>query len=223
MSDIIKLNIKSKNIRAVVSDTNGEDDNFTEFTEILEKEKEESAHKQELKIEFERGFEEGKQTTTEELEEIHSQELLRQSEDFYNIIKTFEDKIKSYENNFHRLVINVAGRISEKILKKELTKKSIIEKTLNENLGKIIGANEIVIKLNPADHTLLENSNKEYMASNNITKIRFETSENIKIGTISSLGQGLPQAGKGYADKRSAYIRVVFRDDKLVHFHVWRD
>jgi hypothetical protein len=47
--------------------------------------------------------------------------------------------------------------------------------------------------------------------------------ENLTIGTISSLGQGLPQAGKGYADKRSAYIRVVFRDDKLVHFHVWRD
>jgi len=49
------------------------------------------------------------------------------------------------------------------------------------------------------------------------------SSEKIAIGTISSLGKSLPQAGEGATDKSHAYIRVVFRDDKLVHFHVWRD
>lgn len=49
------------------------------------------------------------------------------------------------------------------------------------------------------------------------------SSEKIAIGTISSLGRSLPQAGEGFTDKNRAYIRVVFRDDKLVHFHVWRD
>ena len=49
------------------------------------------------------------------------------------------------------------------------------------------------------------------------------SSEKIAIGTISSSGVSLPQAGEGATDKSQAYIRVVFRDDKLVHFNVWRD
>ena len=49
------------------------------------------------------------------------------------------------------------------------------------------------------------------------------SSEKIAIGTISSTGKSLPQAGEGATDKSHAYIRVVFRDDKLVHFHVWSD
>ncbi len=47
--------------------------------------------------------------------------------------------------------------------------------------------------------------------------------EKIASGTISSMGQSLPQAGEGATDKSYAYIRVVFRDDKLVYFNVWRD
>lgn len=182
MSDVIKLNIKTKNIRAVVSDSNDENENFQEYTELIEREKEESAHKQELEQEYKKGFEEGEQKTKEELEKIHSEELLTQAQDFYGIIKTFEEKIKNYENDFHRLVINVAGKISEKILSKELKNKSIIEKILNENLNKIIGANEIIIKLNPMDHKLLLKSSKEYLSSNNISKIRFETSESVSVG-----------------------------------------
>lgn len=49
------------------------------------------------------------------------------------------------------------------------------------------------------------------------------SSEKIASGTISSMGMSLPQAGEGATDKSHAYIRVVFRDNKLVHFHVWRD
>ena len=42
-------------------------------------------------------------------------------------------------------------------------------------------------------------------------------------GTIGSMGGSLPQANEKNIDKSHAYISVVFRDDKLVHFHVWRD
>ncbi len=49
------------------------------------------------------------------------------------------------------------------------------------------------------------------------------SSEKIVSNTISSSGLSLPQAGTGATDKSQAYIRVVFRDDKLVHFNVWRD
>ena len=42
-------------------------------------------------------------------------------------------------------------------------------------------------------------------------------------GTISSMGMSLPQANEKNTDKSQAYISVVFRDDKLVYFHVWHD
>lgn len=47
--------------------------------------------------------------------------------------------------------------------------------------------------------------------------------DNIYAGTISSMGMSLPQASEKHTDKSQAYISLVFRDDKLVHFHVWHD
>lgn len=47
--------------------------------------------------------------------------------------------------------------------------------------------------------------------------------DNIYAGTISSMGMSLPQASEKNTDKSQAYISLVFRDDKLVHFHVWSD
>ena len=46
--------------------------------------------------------------------------------------------------------------------------------------------------------------------------------ETVSNGTISSKGTTYAHtAGKKYEDKRYAYIRLVFRGDKLVHFRVW--
>ena len=42
-------------------------------------------------------------------------------------------------------------------------------------------------------------------------------------GTISSLGMSLPQGNEKNVDKSQAYISLVFRDNKLVHYHVWHD
>jgi len=67
-------------------------------------------------------------------------------------------------------------------LRRELAQKSIINDILNKNLSKVIGANEIIIKVNPVDHELLEKSSKEYLVSNSISKISFEKSEYIEIG-----------------------------------------
>lgn len=47
--------------------------------------------------------------------------------------------------------------------------------------------------------------------------------DKIRGDTISSMGMSLPQAGKKNTDQSHAYISLVFRDEKLVHFHVWHD
>ena len=182
MSDIIKLNIKSKNIKAVIPDQMSNSNVFTKLPEVLEREKQEHAHKIELEYEYKKGFDDAKSETINELEQKHSEELLIQSRDFYNIISTFEEKIKSYENDYHSLVIKVSQKIAEKILQNEIGIDSTIEKVLEQNLRKIIGTNDIVIKLNPNDNKLIQKSSKEYLASSGITKIRFESNDNIHVG-----------------------------------------
>jgi flagellar assembly protein FliH len=181
MSDIIKLNIKSKNIRAVVADHRDNSAIFTELPEVLEREKQEHVHQQELEAEYTNGFQAGKLETEKTLGEKHSEELLNQSKDFYSIISAFEEKIKEFEKEFHGLVIKVSERIVTKILHEKFESDSIIEKILDQNLRKIIGANDIVIKLNPKDHELIEKSSKEYFASSGITKIRFVSNDNIEV------------------------------------------
>lgn len=182
MSDVIKLNIKSRNIRATIADNIGRGDTFVEMPEVLEREKQEHTHKLELEQAYQKGIEDGKNELEKELEEKHSEELLNQAKDFYSIISAFEDQMKTYENEYHKLVIKVSEKIVEKVLKEKLENGSVVEKILEENLRKIIGANNIVIKLNPKDHTLIKKSSKEYFASSGISKIRFESNDNIQIG-----------------------------------------
>lgn len=182
MSDVIKLNIKSRNIRATIADNIGQGDAFVEMPEVIEREKQEHTHNLELEQAYQKGLEDGKNELEKVLEDKHSLELLNQSKDFYTIISAFEDQMKTYENEYHKLVIKVSEKIVEKILKEKLENSSVVEKILEENLRKIIGANNIVIKLNPKDHELIEKSSKEYFASSGISKIRFESNDNIQIG-----------------------------------------
>ncbi len=182
MSDTIRLNIKSKKFKAVIASKDEDSKEFAEYAELLEKEKIEKAHRIELETEYHKGYEEGKQEVEKYLSEKHNQEMLDQAEEFYKILKTFEEKIKSYDNNFHKVVIGVSQKISEKILKRELEQKSIIAEILDKHLNKVIGANDIIIKLNPSELSIVEKTSKEKMEKIGISRIRFEASEGIQKG-----------------------------------------
>ncbi|MCB9248065.1 MAG: hypothetical protein H6613_05735 [Ignavibacteriales bacterium] len=107
---------------------------------------------------------------------------MEQSNEFYKILKSFEEKIIFYENSFHKIVIKVSQKISEKILHREIDNKSTIEEILEQNLSKIVGANDITIKLNPAELKIIETTSKEKISSFGISKIRFEANDSIKKG-----------------------------------------
>ena len=182
MSDIIRLNIKSKKFKAVIASKDENSKEFAEYSELLEKEKIENAHRIELETEYHKGYEEGKREIEKYLNEKHTQEMLNQAEEFYKILKTFEDKIKSYDNNFHKVVIGVSQKISEKILKRELENKSTITEILDKHLSKVIGANDIIIKLNPSELEIIEKTSREKMDKIGISRIRFEPNEAIQRG-----------------------------------------
>jgi len=94
-----------------------------------------------------------------------------------------EDKVRELKDKVERGIYEVDGqKIAEKIIKREIEQKSIITEILEQNLSKVIGANEITIKLNPAEYKIVEKTSKEYLSSIGISKIRFEQNESITKG-----------------------------------------
>ena len=87
-----------------------------------------------------------------------------------------------FEKQFEELVINVSFFLAEKILKRELERESIIKDVLDESVKKVLGANDIVIRLNPVDYESIVNDGKTYQLKDTFSKIKFEQDERIEIG-----------------------------------------
>ena len=60
MSEKIRLNIKARNLKAVIAQKDEENKAFSDYAEFLEKEKIENSHKIELENEYQKGFEQGR-------------------------------------------------------------------------------------------------------------------------------------------------------------------
>lgn len=182
MSNIIKLNIKKKKVKAIISDGYNNKSEFAEFSETNVNEGLEKKSKSEIDDAYKKGYEDAQKEITEKLTQIHEGELLKQSEEFYNIISTFEETINKYHVNFNKLVINVSQKIAEKIIRRELNEKTIIEEILQQSIHKIIGANEVIIKLHTQDFEILNKNDKVKIMTQGMNHIKFETDNNIEVG-----------------------------------------
>ncbi len=217
MSDVIKLNIKKKNVKAIIS--GGRDDNsgFTEFSQVVSNDELEKVSKSEVDEAYKKGYEDAKREITENLNQIHESELLKQSEEFYNIISTFEETISKYHSDFHKLVINVSQKIAEKILKRELKDKSIIEEVLNNSIHKIIGANEVVVKLHSLDFERLNKNDKIKIMTQGMNHIKFEIDDNIDIGGClieTEIGNLDAQINSQLNEISNALENIIVKNDK---------
>lgn len=175
MSDVIRLNIRSKSLKAFVPEAGVDFSQFTAFTQ-------EDALKKEMEKKYQSGFDEGYQKAKDEMENDYSDELLRKTENFYQILASFEQKIIDYEKNFDKIIIDVSTKIAEKIVHKEIENKTVIQNTLKEAVKKILGANEIVIKINPEDYKGISLDGTQKDLEKYFSKIRFEQDGNIDIG-----------------------------------------
>jgi flagellar assembly protein FliH len=175
MSDVIKLNLKNKKIKARLMGSDTE--------EIAAKaNEEEDLFKKELEKYYQKGFSEGYSSAKTELEKEYSDQLVQKSEQFYNILSNFEEKLVEYDESFTEIIVEVSHRIAEKIIKAEIEKNSIIEKTLNESITKILGANDATIKMNPKDYEKIQSEGKDEELSNKFAKIKFDPTESITEG-----------------------------------------
>lgn len=176
MSDIIKVAIKKNGIKAKVKSPNGNIVDDYDFN------KEKFEIKKKLKNEYEKGFEEGYKEANDKLKEKYESEVYKKSEEFYNILSSFEEKLNQYESSFDKIVKDISTAIAEKIIKRKLDKDSIFQDTLHETLPKIIGANKIVVKINPVELELLEKEELLEVYEKKYGHIKFEPDEKIEKG-----------------------------------------
>lgn len=143
---------------------------------------EKSMREHEVQNKLRREYENGYNTAKKELEAEFEDALLKKSEEFYRILESFEGKLVGYESVFDSLVIKLAVRISEKILKEEIKNHSVIEATINEAVKKVMGANHVHIKISPKDYELINGNGKAAMIERNFDKVKFEVTDKIEEG-----------------------------------------
>ena len=173
MSDVIKVNLRSKKLNVKMSD-------FTE-PNALASESEEDYFQAQIDKSFEKGFEDGKNETLNNLQEEFSQKISKNFELVNNIASKLDQKIVAYENEFEQLLLEFSIAIAEKIVRREIENKSPIVEVLKDSIKKIQGANDLSIKLNPEDYRLIEEA-KDAINMELFSKIKFEESENIENG-----------------------------------------
>ncbi len=176
MSNVIKLRSKPKLYSTgSLTETEYLKNVPNPIDELLQRE-------QELKAQYQKGYNEGYQQAKAKLENEYTNELIRKSEEFYAILSSFEEKLNGYDTIYDEAVVRLALQIAEKIVKHEIQNKSSILDSLRESIKKVIGANEVVIKLHPDDLAMLNNEGHSSIIDRQFNKIKFEISDKITPG-----------------------------------------
>lgn len=203
MSDVIKLKTKPHLLKLnldaeYVNEVSAFDEKKEEKIEPqrdYEKEKEklkekaeeikkllESKHQIELKLSYDRGFSEGRQAAKEELEKYYTDKLLERYEKLHQIFSDFDNKVLSYDASFEKLVLDAACLVAEKIVKGKIEHKTIIRAVLHDSLKRVLGANEIMVRLNPSDYDELFGKGEDLALDDSFAKIKFEKDDRIEAG-----------------------------------------
>jgi len=174
MSNIVKLgNIKSKlNVKIMdgIGHPGFEKENEEEYLQRIEKEKQEQI------------FNAGREEAIKELQSQFSQKLQTKFGEYDNFMKSIDERLVEYKTSFDKIVLDVSFAIAEKIIKKRVEESPIIISTIKESTSKIIGANNIVLRLNPKDMLLIEECDEDFLDSKSYSNVKFEVDDRIEVG-----------------------------------------
>lgn len=166
MKSAPKLNLKS-------SDLLRDDDNDINSAEFV---------KQQIAEAYQKGSVDGQQKVKRELEKDYTDKLYKKYEEVYHIVEAYDQKMTDYETSFEKLIINTASILAKKILRREIETETVINESVRSSISKIIGANEVKIKLHPSDINELNEYSKNLINSSSFNKIKFEPDERIEKG-----------------------------------------
>ena len=174
MSDILNLRMKSKKMSVTL--------NNPLENKNIKTERDENYLERELNRRYEKGYKDAQAELTDRLESEYSIKLAEKYEEL-NQVKGLLDKIlPEYQEAFEKAVINLSVAISEKIVKREILRDSIITEVLSDALKKVVGANRVIVKLNPDDFDLVEAAKDSDFSIESFDKIKFEKDNRIEHG-----------------------------------------
>jgi flagellar assembly protein FliH len=172
MSNVIKLNkLSNKPVLKVAG-----------IGTSVVREEEPDLLKKQLDDYYRMGFKEGQEKTKRDLEQDYSNKLIRKYEEVYNILQQYDENLLDMEKAFERLVIETSCEIAKKIVQREIEDRSVINENIKVAINKIIGANEVRLKLNPTDIEALTVESKSMINSSSFTKIKIEGDDRIEKG-----------------------------------------
>jgi flagellar assembly protein FliH len=155
----------------------------SEFDDLTEDEIKHDELELKLQQHYDSGYSEGYGKAKSELEKSFNDRLLKKFGEFNLILKTVDDKISAYDDEFETLIVQLSFKIAAKIVRREINSDSNIESALKESLRKVLGANNIIIKLHPEDHKrILTKKSQSVFIDESISKIKFEEDERIEKG-----------------------------------------
>lgn len=173
MSDVIKINRRPTNVIAF-------SDAGSVFHTVEEQEKEN--YQIALHNQYTKGFSDGQKAIKEKIEAEYNEKLLLKYSELTNLISDLNEKTQQLDNQFEDVVMKVSFLLAEAILKKEISQESIIKQVLAEALKKVVGANEIMVRLNPTDYESIIEDGKSFQLKDSFSQIKFEKDERIELG-----------------------------------------
>lgn len=174
MSDVLNLKTKLKQQDVALYNSH-ENSN-------LKSEKDENYFNRELEREYKKGFDEGEKLTKQRLEKEYAEKLNKKYELINHAKTLFEELIPAYEQSFEKVVIDLSVVIAEKIVQREIQIDSIISNALNGALKKVVGANRVIVKLNPTDLEKVNSIKEDALSNGSFDKIKFEQDNRIEPG-----------------------------------------
>jgi len=174
MSSVVKIISKNGKVNARINDGPGFGteafENEEEYFKKLEEEKKQ------------RVFEEGKQSAIEDMEKKFEVDLSVKYEEYDKLMLSINEQLNEYQKSFDKIVIDLSFLIAEKIVKKTISQETVIMDTIKESTKKIIGANNILLRLNPADMDLIKETKQSILENNTYSTINYEVDERIEKG-----------------------------------------
>lgn len=173
MSNVIKLNGKSTRVNVKISD---------ESFAPLENEHKDNSLELELHNRYVAGFNDGQKEAAAKLQTEYLEKLRAKYNQLDGLMNQLSEQAKNQTELFSQLVIETSFAIAEKIIRREIEKESNILNVIETCLKKVMTANSIIIKLNPADFDIILNDMKELNKSIDASKIKLEKDEMIQRG-----------------------------------------
>lgn len=190
MSKVLRISGKPASVKVVSSENdNGgfyPPDQFSPYRTPQAAKEIESKHQEALQQKYEEGFQAGYE------EGVHAGEIAaigklnqmleQKAQELNTVLGAIEQRLIEHDASFEAVVTQISLLMAEKIIGKEIEERSIIEHTIQHAVKKIVGANEVTVKLHPDDYAMILESGQSESYDTGFTKLRFEPTDKIHRG-----------------------------------------